>query len=84
MAKERICFVCREKKPMNALIRVARVRQPDGFRYFIDTAGNANGRGCHICRNAACIEKAIKTRALNRSYKGNVPSEIYDLLKTDS
>ena len=75
--------MCREKKPMTALVRVARERTAQGFRYFIDRKGNANGRGFHVCRSAACIEKAIKTRALNRSYKGNVPSEIYEELKNE-
>jgi predicted RNA-binding protein YlxR (DUF448 family) len=72
--KERVCFVCRTKKPVCQLIRVARV---DG-KYIIDEAGNANGRGCHIAPE--CIEKAIKTRALNRSFKANVDEEIYILL----
>lgn len=81
--KERICCVCRGHKPMNGLIRIAREKTPDGFRYFIDATGNANGRGCHICRSAACVEKAVKTRALNRSYKGNVPNDIYEALKNE-
>jgi len=46
--------------------------------FSIDLKGNANGRGCHIC--PACVEKAIKTRALNKSFKANVGDEIYILL----
>ena len=74
MNKERICFVCRTKKPVAKLIRVARIDD----KYFIDARGNANGRGCHIC--PTCAEKAIKTRALNKSFKANVGSEIYEAL----
>jgi len=53
------------------LLRIARI---DG-KFLIDPKGNAGGRGCHIC--PACTEKAIKTRALNKSYKANVGDEIY-------
>jgi len=50
---------------------VARI---DG-KYLIDEKGNSNGRGCHI--DPTCVEKAIKTKALNRSFKTNVGEEIY-------
>ena len=74
---ERICYVCRERFERAGLIRVFRVKNPDGsYKYGIDEIGNANGRGAHICRE--CIPKAKKTRALNRSFKANVPQSIYD------
>jgi len=66
--------VCRQLKPVDTLIRIARI---DG-KYLIDPKGNAGGRGCHIDPN--CVEKAIKNKALHKSYKGNVPQEIYDAL----
>jgi len=52
--KERMCCVCRTRKPVTDLIRIARI---DG-RYTIDTVGNANGRGAHVC--PACVEKALQ------------------------
>jgi len=89
--KERMCCVCRTKHPVapavrhpsgaegNSLIRIAREKQSDGtYKFFIDSVGNANGRGAHVCKLPACIEKCIKTRALNRSFKTNIPTEIYD------
>jgi len=70
---ERICFVCRTKHDRSQLVRVFRVKNTDGtYRFGI---GANEGRGCHIHKE--CIEKAIKSRALNRSFKGNVPQEIY-------
>jgi len=61
-----MCCVCRTRHPFDELIRVARPGQ--------------EGRGAHICKNNACIEKAIKTRALNRSFKTNIAQEVYDEL----
>ena len=74
---ERMCCVCRTKHPVNELIRVARQKNEDGtFSYEIDRTGRANGRGARVC--PSCIEKCVKTRALNRSFKTNLPNEIYD------
>ena len=72
--KKRMCCVCRERKPVGELVRIARI---DG-EFGIDEKGNANGRGCYV--SITCIPKAIKTRALNRSFKTNVKDEVYQAL----
>ena len=71
---ERMCCVCREHKDVGGLIRVARV---DGG-FCVDKNRTMNGRGAHVC--PSCVEKCIKTRALNRSFKTNVPQTVYDEL----
>jgi len=83
--KERMCCVCRNRKPVTDLLRVARAGEHSESRsasedglFFIDKKGNSNGRGCYVC--PGCIDKAIKTRALNRSFKTNVGSEVYNAL----
>jgi len=67
----RMCCVCREKKDTGYFVRIARI---DG-KFSIS---EKDGRGAHVC--IGCIDKCIKTRALNRSFKTNVPQEIYDEL----
>lgn len=72
--------MCRARDKAETRIRIGRERLNDGtFKYFVDAAGNANGRGAYVC--ATCIGEAVKKRALNRSFKGNVPDEIYELLQ---
>ena len=61
-----------------ALPPVAQAQGSSQYRYFIDERGNANGRGAYVCKT--CIPQAVKKRQLNRSFKGNVPQEIYDTL----
>ena len=73
-SKERMCCVCRERKSVSDLVRIARI---DG-EFVIDEKGNSNGRGCYVSKG--CIPKAIKTRALNRSFKTNIRDEIYQAL----
>lgn len=75
----RMCTGCRERKPKQELIRV--VRTPEG-PIVIDRTGRKNGRGAYICRdNAACLEKAVKTRMLERSLEAAIDPEVYESLR---
>lgn len=70
---QRKCIGCNESKPKKELIRI--VKTPEG-EMLLDTSGRANGRGAYICRNADCLQKAIKTNGLNRAFKINVDTDI--------
>ena len=69
----RHCLGCREQKPKNELIRV--VRSPEGV-VSLDPRGKAPGRGAYLCRNAECLKKAVRSRALERSLNVEIPEEI--------
>ncbi len=71
---------CREQKPKNELIRV--VRSPQG-EISLDFRGKAPGRGAYLCRNAACLKKAMKSRALDRALSAAVPQEVYEWLLSE-
>ena len=73
----RKCIGCGESKPKQELIRV--VKDKDG-NIFLDKTGRQNGRGAYICFNKECLEKAIKTKALNRAFQMEVTKETYDNL----
>ena len=72
--KERICCVCRKKDLATDRIRIGRI---DG-KFFVDKAGNGNGRGAYVC--VACVEQCAKKRQLNRAFKAPVPNELYEEL----
>ena len=74
----RQCVGCREMKPKRELIRV--VRSPEG-EIALDFKGKANGRGAYVCPDAACLQKAIKGRALEKAFSMQIPAEIYEKLK---
>lgn len=74
----RMCSVCREHFPKKDLVRV--VKNKDG-NIFIDRTFKADGRGAYVCKSEKCLEKLIKTRALNRAFKCNVPLDIYSEIK---
>ena len=74
----RQCTGCREMKPKKELIRV--VRSPEG-NISLDFKGKAQGRGAYVCPDMACLNKAIKSKALERSLDIAIPEEIYAQLK---
>ena len=75
---QRTCLGCGEAKPKKELIRI--VKQNDG-NIFIDKTGKANGRGAYICNNVECLEKAMKSKRLSRSFATEINNEIYESLR---
>ncbi len=83
MAKKtpfRKCLGCQEMKEKKELIRV--VKDQDG-NFSIDPTGKKNGRGAYICKNMECLDKAIRNKGLERSFKMSVPEEVAQLLRKE-
>ena len=74
----RMCVACREMKPKKELIRV--VRTPEGD-VVADETGRKNGRGAYLCRSEACLNKALKTRALDRAFEQPLSEAAVDALR---
>lgn len=78
LVPERMCLVCRQKNDKSNLIRV--IKQKDNS-ICVDLSHKMNGRGAYICNNEECVQKAIKTQALNRAFKMQVCTSVYEELK---
>ena len=74
---QRRCVGCREMKDKPEVVRVVYNTNGD---ISIDDTGKAHGRGAYLCRNIHCLQKAQKSKGLERSLKRAVPQEIYDTL----
>ena len=74
----RMCVACREMKPKKELIRV--VRTPEG-EIVADETGRRNGRGAYLCRSEACLNKALKIRALDRALEQPLTEAAVDALR---
>lgn len=74
----RSCIITKEKLPKKELIRI--VRTPEG-KIVIDQTGKTNGHGAYLKLELAVIEKAQKSKALNRHLEVEIPDQIYDDLK---
>lgn len=65
-------------KPKRELIRA--VKSPDG-EVSLDFKGKMPGRGAYLCPNGECLKKAMKSKALERAFSTQIPTEIYDALE---
>lgn len=76
----RMCVGCRVMRPKKEMLRV--VRSAEG-KVSIDPTGKAAGRGAYICKDIACLERAVKSRGLERAFEQKVEPELYETLKAD-
>ena len=77
---QRQCMGCRVRKEKREMIRV--VRGPEGG-VSLDFRGKAPGRGAYIFPDMACLKKAIRSKALERSLEVAIPEEIYARLEQE-
>ena len=74
----RMCTGCMEMKPKKELIRV--VKTPEG-EVTVDLTGKKSGRGAYICDCIDCLEKAIKSKRLEKSFEMKIEDEIFEKLR---
>ena len=75
---QRTCIGCNEKKDKKEFIRIVKDNQNN---ISIDKTGKANGRGAYICDNIECLEKAIKTKRLEKCFDMKIDEHIYNELR---
>ena len=74
----RQCVVTKERLPKSELIRV--VKDNTG-NVSVDLTGKANGKGAYITKNIEVLNKAIKSKILDRTLEIDIPDVIYEELK---
>lgn len=75
----RQCLGCREMKPKKELIRI--VRSSEGT-LSLDSKGKLPGRGAYLCCDVQCLERALKSKAVERSLEVPVSDEIIQDLRS--
>lgn len=74
---QRQCVGCGENKNKKDMIRIIKTNED---KIFLDDTGKKNGRGAYICKTKECLNKAFKTKGIERSLKIKIPQDIYDEL----
>lgn len=74
----RTCCVTREKLPKSELLRI--VRTPEG-EVKVDLTGKMNGRGAYLKRDLTVLEKAKKTKSLERQLEVTISDDVYEEIK---
>ena len=70
----RRCVVTKEQMPKSELLRI--VRDPNGV-VVVDTTGKINGRGAYIKRDKEVLDKAKKSKILERILEVPLSDEVY-------
>lgn len=76
---QRTCIGCNIKKDKKDFIRIVKDNQNN---ISIDRTGKANGRGAYICDNIDCLEKAIKNKRIEKSFKMQIDESVYENLRS--
>ncbi|MCI8550102.1 MAG: YlxR family protein [Lachnospiraceae bacterium] len=77
---QRQCIGCGEMKNKKEMIRILKTAEGD---IILDATGKKNGRGAYLCFDEECLERAVKGRGLERSFKMPVSSEVYESLRKE-
>ena len=70
----RKCLGCMSSFPKKDLVRV--LKTPNG-EVIIDLSGKKSGRGAYICKDKACLKKAIKSKRIQSNLEVEIPETIY-------
>ncbi len=76
---DRKCIGCGLMKNKDELLRIVK-NQSD---ISIDRTGKTNGRGAYICKSPECLERAVKSKGLERSFKCRITEDIYKQIKEE-
>lgn len=66
------------QKDKKDLIRIVKNKEGE---ISLDKTGKAQGRGAYLCDNTECLEKAIKSRRLEKSFEMKIADNIYEELR---
>ena len=83
MAKKipmRQCVGCGEMKNKKEMMRVLK---PAEGHIVLDMTGKKNGRGAYLCMTKECLQRARKSKGLERSFKMTIPDELYENLEKE-
>ena len=76
----RKCLGCMQSFPKKELIRV--IRTPDGA-VLVDLTGKKSGRGAYLCKDKACLKKAVKAKRLQNNLEAEISEELIESLSKE-
>ncbi len=76
----RRCLGCMESKPKKELLRIVKTAEGE---IQLDNTGKKNGRGAYICKNINCLEKAMKTKRIEKEFETVISNEVYESLRRE-
>ena len=75
---QRTCIGCNIKKDKKDLIRIVKNKDNE---IKVDRTGKLEGRGAYICDSIDCLEKAIKSKRLEKKFEIKIDSTVNEDLR---
>ena len=75
---QRTCVVCRTQKNKSELLRIVKNKENN---IKVDENGKEPGRGAYICYDMECLEKAKKTKKLEKALEIKIQDETYEQIQ---
>lgn len=76
----RKCIGCNEMKDKRELVRIVRNKEGE---ISVDLTGKKPGRGAYICKNVECLNKAEKSKRLERAFSAAISPDIYNTMREE-
>lgn len=74
----RSCVITKEKLEKRELIRIVRTPEKE---VVVDLSGKTNGKGAYLKKDIEVVNKAEKSKALDRVLEVPIPASIYEELR---
>ena len=74
----RTCVITKESLPKQELLRI--VRTPE-MKVKVDETGKLNGRGAYIKKSLEVLEKAKKSKLLEKRLECSIDESVYEEIK---
>lgn len=74
----RTCVITKESLPKQELLRI--VRTPE-YDVKVDETGKLNGKGAYIKKDLAVLEKAMKSKILEKRLECKIEESVYEEIR---
>lgn len=74
----RTCIGCGTQKGKTELIRIVKTQSGE---IKLDKTGKLPGRGAYICDKSECLELAIRSKKLEKTFDTKIEESVYESLK---
>lgn len=74
----RTCVITKEQLPKKELLRIVRTKEGN---VIVDETGKINGRGAYIKKDTNVLDKAIKSKLLEKKLECEIEDSVYEQIK---
>ncbi len=74
----RTCIITKEQLPKKELLRIVRTKEGN---VIVDETGKINGRGAYIKKDINVLDKAIKSKLLEKKLECEIEDSVYEQIK---